>query len=33
MKLPLSIQSFCKQSRHSSVLAKIWLYWKNLPYW
>jgi len=33
MKLTLSIQSSCKKSRHSSLLPKNWLYWKNLPYW
>jgi len=31
MKLTLSIQSSCKESRHSNVLPKNWLYCKNLP--
>jgi len=25
------IQSSCKKSRHSSLLPKSWLHWKNLP--
>ena len=33
MTLPLSIQSICKKSRHSSLLPRIWLYWKKLHYW
>jgi len=30
MKLTLSIQSSCKKLRHSSLLPKNWLHWKNL---